>query len=317
MSENSSRQHNNVEMDILDLFILFWRKKKTILMATCLITIVFFIYILTVNDQYIAKGVIKVGSYKNSLNDSVQLDSTNELVRELNVVFIGNKVSGTSEKAYINKIDSAKGSSAYIDISAYGLSNELAAAKISEVVEYIRKKHEMLLHDVLEVKKLELANIIKAINNLENNQLEYYDELIKVYDGSLKDVEAQLASNVKIIRNNKNTNLSVIETIENNNLISLKSELETKIVETKAQKMKTLATELSPLLERKRELEVLLDPNSYQNTDLIGEIAVKNKSDKPKRLKLTAAVFFLSLIFTMVTVVFAHLARHRLSNYEK
>jgi len=257
------------EIDLKELFGILWAKKILIIGITTLITVLAGIYAFNKTPIYEATALVEIGNYKlhnnnNNNNNKAILDSTADLSKKLNILFIDMFKNEKDREELITSISATKKVNSFIDIKAEATSNELASKEILKVVSYIKTQHQTKLKNVLEDRKSRIDSINRQINTIKNKQLELLSK-----DKNLNGDEALLNS------------LQLISMI--NGELGIQS--------------------ISGLIKEKTELILLLNERNYKNSEIVGKVIVSDYPTKPKK-KLIVAVAFIAGFILSIFLVF-------------
>ena len=177
---NKELQYQEDEIDLRQLMCILLASKKLIVITTVIITLLAGIYAFTKTPVYEAGALVKIGNYK-TYKDTISLDSAPELAKKLNVVFTSSATDNGTSKGTITEI-SASAVNTHINITAQALSNESAAQKINELVNFIKTGHQQDLDEIKRQRELEIQN---SINNIDR-------EINKIIDHNLSKVETNI-----------------------------------------------------------------------------------------------------------------------------
>ena len=255
------------EIDLKELFGILWAKKILIISITTLITVLAGIYAFNKTPIYEATALVEIGNYKlhnNNNNNKAILDSTADLSKKLNILFIDMFKNEKDREGLITSISAAKKVNSFIEIKAEAISNELVSKEILKVVSYIKTQHLTKLKNVLEDRKSRIDSINRQINTIKNKQLELLSK-----DKNLNGDEALLNS------------LQLISMI--NGELGIQS--------------------ISGLIKEKTELILLLNERNYKNSEIVGKVIVSDYPTKPKK-KLIVAVAFIAGFILSIFLVF-------------
>jgi len=259
------------EIDLKELFKVLWAKKILIISLTFIITLLAGIYAFNKTPIYEATALVEIGNYKlhnnnnnnNNNNNKAILDSTADLSKKLNTLFIDMLKNEKDREKLITSISAAKKVNSFIEIKAEATSNELASKEILKVVSYIKTQHQTKLKNVLEDRKSRIDSINRQINTIKNKQLELLSK-----DKNLNGDEALLNS------------LQLISMI--NGELGIQS--------------------ISGLIKEKTELTLLLNERNYKNSEIVGKVIVSDYPTKPKKKLIVAVAFIAGFILSIFSV---------------
>ena len=259
------------EIDLKELFKVLWAKKILIISITFIITLLAGIYAFNKTPIYEATALVEIGNYKlhnnnnnnNNNNNKASLDSTADLSKKLNILFIDMVKNEKDREKLITSISAAKKVNSFIEIKAEATSNELASKEILKVVSYIKTQHQTKLKNVLEDRKSRIDSINRQINTIKNKQLELLSK-----DKNLNGDEALLNS------------LQLISMI--NGELGIQS--------------------ISGLIKEKTELTLLLNERNYKNSEIVGKVIVSDYPTKPKKKLIVAVAFIAGFILSIFSV---------------
>ena len=177
---NKELQYQEDEIDLRQLMCILLASKKLIVVTTVIITLLAGIYAFTKTPVYEASALVEIGKYKTH-KDTISLDSAPKLANKLNVVFASSTTDNGTNRGTITEI-SASAVNTHINITAQALSNESAAQKINELVNFIKTGHQQDLDKIKRQRELEIQN---SINNIDR-------KINKIIDHNLSKVETNI-----------------------------------------------------------------------------------------------------------------------------
>jgi LPS O-antigen subunit length determinant protein (WzzB/FepE family) len=251
------------EIDLKKLFNTLWFKKNLIIGITASITILAGIYAFNKTPIYEATALVEIGNYKLHNNSKASLDSANELVKKLNILFIDMLKNEKDRKFEITSISTPKKVNNFVEIKAEAISNELAFQEILKVVTYIQNKHKNKLDDILNDRRSRVKSIDRQINTIKNKQLELPSK-----DGNLDGDKALL--NI----------LQLISMI--NGELGVQS--------------------ISTLIKEKTNLLLLLNSYNYKNSEIVGQVITNDYPTKPKKKIIVTLAFITGFILSIFLV---------------
>lgn len=311
MQTNTPEQnyYQEDEIDLKELFGILWAKKTLIIGITTLITVLAGIYAFNKTPIYEATALVEIGNYKlhnnNNNNNKAILDSTADLSKKLNLLFIDMFKNEEDRKSEISSISVPKKSNNFIEIKAEATSNKLASEEIIKVVVYIKNKHQKILNDVKNRRELEIKNIEVKINNIKNKEIKLLSEKIKIQQANLDDYKNQLNTIGRNIKDIENTNpaLTALKLMEKRDLSSFILELNLQLMDMRNKKDELETTSINQLLEKKQLVKSMMLPHNYKNSEVIGQVITNNYPIKPKK-KLIVAVAFIAGFILSIFLVF-------------
>ena len=309
MSQNMSEQNYYQEdkIDLKELFKILWSKKILIISLTSVITLLAGIYAFNKTPIYEATALVEIGNYKlhNNNHNKAILDSTADLSKKLNLLFIDMLKNEKDRKVEISSISVPKKSSNFIEIKAEAISNEIASREILRVVDYIKNKHQKILNDVKNRRELEIKNINTKIDNIKSKEIKLLSEKIDIQQANLNDYKLQLNTIGKNIKDIENSNpaLTALKLMEKRDLSSFILELNLQLMDMRNQKDELETTSINQLLEKKQLVESMMLPHNYKNSEVIGRVITNDHPIKPKK-KLVVAVAFIAGFILSIFLVF-------------
>jgi len=302
MSEQNYYQED--EIDLKELFKILWSKKILIISLTSVITLLAGIYAFNKTPIYEATALVEIGNYKLHNNKAI-LDSTADLSKKLNLLFIDMLKNEKDRKVEISSISVPKKSSNFIEIKAEAISNEIASREILRVVDYIKNKHQKILNDVKNRRELEIKNINTKIDNIKSKEIKLLSEKIDIQQANLNDYKLQLNTIGKNIKDIENSNpaLTALKLMEKRDLSSFILELNLQLMDMRNQKDELETTSINQLLEKKQLVESMMLPHNYKNSEVIGRVITNDHPIKPKK-KLVVAVAFIAGFILSIFLVF-------------
>jgi LPS O-antigen subunit length determinant protein (WzzB/FepE family) len=298
------------EIDLKELFNTLWFKKNLIIGITATITILAGIYAFNKTPIYEATALVEIGNYKlhnnnNNNNNKASLDSANELVKKLNILFIDMLKNEKDRKFEITSISTPKKVNNFVEIKAEAISNELASQQILKVVSYIKNKHQKILDDVTNRRELEIKNIETKIYNIKNKEVKLLTEKINIQQANLDDYKLQLNTIGKNIKDIENSNpaLTALKLMEKRDLSSFILELNLQLMDMRNKKDELQTTSINQLFEKKQLIASMMLPHNYKNSEIVGQIITNDYPTKPKK-KLILAVALIAGFILSIFLVF-------------
>ncbi len=311
MQQNLTEQnyYQEDEIDLKELFKTLWDKKNFIISITAAITILAGIYAFNKTPIYEATALVEIGNYKNNNNNNnnnkVLVDSVPELVKKLNLLFMDLLKNEKDRKASIASISTTKGVSGFLDIKSEAPSNELAVNEINKVINYIQNKHQTIMDDVKNRRKLEIKNIQSRIDNIKNKEVKLLTQKINAQQGNLDNYRIQLNKMITNIEDISKTDpaLTALKLMEKRDISTFVAELNLQLMDMRDKKDTLETTTINDLIERKKLVESMLLPHNYKNSEVIGRVITNDYPIKPKK-KLIVAVAFIAGFILSIFLVF-------------
>ena len=315
MQTNTPEQnyYQEDEIDLKELFGILWAKKILIIGITVFVTVLAGIYAFNKTPIYEATALVEIGNYKlhnnnnnnNNNNNKAILDSTADLSKKLNLLFIDMLKNEKDRKTEISSISVPKKSNNFIEIKAEATSNKLASEEILKVVAHIKNKHQQILNDVKNRRELEIKNINTKIYNIKNKEVKLLSEKINIQQSNLDDYKLQLDTIGRNIKEIENTNpaLTALKLMEKRDLSSFILELNLQLMDMRNQKDELETTNINRLVEKKQLVESMMLPHNYKNSEVIGRVITNDYPTKPKK-KLIVAVAFIAGFILSIFLVF-------------
>jgi|GEM_PF-1019768 len=177
---NNELQYQEDEIDLKQLACIVWASRKIIVVVTLVTTLLAGVYAFTKTPIYEVSALVEIGNYKTH-KDTISLDSAPGLAKKLNVVYAISATDNGTSKGVITEI-SASALNTHINITAQAISNESAAQKINELVNFIKTGHQQDLDEIKRQRELEIQS---SINNIDR-------EINKIIDYNLSKIEANI-----------------------------------------------------------------------------------------------------------------------------
>jgi LPS O-antigen subunit length determinant protein (WzzB/FepE family) len=298
------------EIDLRELWKTLVKRKNFIIIFTAIVTILAIIYVLVKTPIYEARALVEIGNYRlynNNTNNRASLDNGSQLVKKLNILFIDSKKNIKDRPVWIESISvPKKGSKNFIEIIAYGISNELAKQEVQKVVKYIRQKHQKILDDVKKRRTVEINNIVLKIENIKNRTIPLLDKKIKVQEQTLLNFKSQIkqiSKNIQKIEDIKPV-LTALKLMEKRDLTTFVIKLNTQLMDMRDKRDRLLTTDIAKLRENKMLIESLLLPYNYKNSNVVGDILLNDYPVKPKKKLIVIVAFVTGLILSIFIVFF-------------
>jgi uncharacterized protein involved in exopolysaccharide biosynthesis len=321
MQQNNLEQnyYQEDEIDLKELFKILWLKKNLIISITAAITILAGVYAFNKTPIYEAKATIEIGNYNSNYNSNSNsnsntlVDSVPELVKKLNLLFIDIVKNQKEREATITSISITKSVKGFFDIKSESSSNELATNEINKVVTHIKNKHQIIIDNVKNRRKLESKNIQANIDNIKNKDIKLLVDRVNSRQKTLKQYQIHLSQLIV----NKDTTIK-----ENPTLIDLKqAEYELSIKRDSLSKKREVLNSINAIeseiesmqnsiniLDRKiyslsKQKELIDTSHNYKNSEVIGQVITNDYPTKPKK-KLIVVVAFIAGFILSIFLVF-------------
>ena len=305
MQTNTPEQnyYQEDEIDLKELFGILWAKKTLIIGITTLITVLAGIYAFNKTPIYEATALVEIGNYKNNNNNNVLVDSVPELVKKLNLLFIDLLKNEKDKKATIISISTTKGVSGFLDIKSEASSNEWAINEINKVVSHIQNKHQTIMDDVKNRRKLEIKNIQTRING-KNKEAELLTQKINIQQDSISNYQTRLNKITTDIGSISETNPALIARIlmDKGDMTHFIDMQKSVLKGLRNQKYILETTTIYDLTEKKRLAELTLLPSNYKNSEIIGGVLINNHPIKPKKKPIVMVAFIAGFILSIFLV---------------
>jgi LPS O-antigen subunit length determinant protein (WzzB/FepE family) len=260
MQQNTPEQnyYQEDEIDLKELFKILWLKKNLIISITAIITIMAGVYAFNKTPIYEGTALVEIGNYKNNNNNNnnnnnVLVDSVPELVKKLNLLFIDLLKNEKDRKATITSISTTKGVTGFLDIKSQSTSNELVVNEVNKVVSYIQNKHQTIMDDVKNRRKLEIKNIQTRIDNIKNKEIKLLMQKINAQQNNLDNYRVQLNKMITNIEDISKTDpaLTALKLMEKRDISTFVAELNLQLMDMRDKKDTLETTTISELVEKK------------------------------------------------------------------
>jgi uncharacterized protein involved in exopolysaccharide biosynthesis len=307
MQTNTPEQnyYQEDEIDLKELFGVLWAKKTLIISITAVITIMAGIYAFNKTPIYEATALVEIGNYNNNNNNNVLVDSVPELVKKLNLLFIEIVKNEKNKTASITSILTSKGVTGFLEINSEAMSNESSISEINKVVNYIQSKHQIIMNDVKNRRKLEIKNIQSRIDNIKNKEIKLLTQKINAQQGNLDNYRNQLNKMITNIVDISKTDpaLTALKLMEKRDISTFVAELNLQLMDMRDKRDTLETTTINDFIERKKLVESMLLPHNYKNSEVIGKVITNDYPIKPKK-KLIVAVAFIAGFILSIFLVF-------------
>jgi LPS O-antigen subunit length determinant protein (WzzB/FepE family) len=300
------------EIDLKELFKTLWDNKKFIMIFTSVVTLVSILYALAVTPMYEVRALVEIGNYKLDNNNTVVLDNAPQLEKKLSTIFIDMLKNNTDKEYTISAITVPKGMTNFIEIKSEAKSNEEAIKGIDKVLAFVQEEHQKTLNDVKQKREFELRNIDLQIADIKEKKVNLLDKKIDLQKQNLEDLQGQLKlvdSNLKNIQS-LNPSLAALKLIEKKDISSSIMSISSQLFDMENQRDELLTTTIYRLEENKKNIETLLLPHNYKNTQIVGDIITNKSPIKPKKTLIVAVAFVSGFILSIFLVFFIQFIRN-------
>ncbi len=296
------------EIDLRELWKTLMKRKKLIVVVTAAITTLAIAYALLATPIYEVKATLKVGEYKlnANANANVIIADSSELVKELDILYIETLKNEKDRDAWIERIGLVKKVNNYFEVSAQGISNEVAIAELNKVVEYTQKKHQNTLDDVKEFREAQIEQAEGKLLLLKNKTLPALKEKMLRYTNDIKLYEENFINvqeNLKKIKSS-NPTLATIQINEQRYLADMLIKLKDALERFEREKSEFEVLHIPRLEEELNTLRTLSKPHNYKNTEVIGTILTNDYPVKPKKKLIIVVAFVTGLILSVFLAFF-------------
>ena len=299
------------EIDLKQLFKTLWDKKALISTITLLITLIAGVYAFNKTPIYGATALVEIGNYKlhnnnnNNNNNKAILDSSADLSKKLNILFIDMFKNDEDKDYEITSISIPKKANNFLEIKAEATSNKLASSAVQKVISFIQDKHQIILDDVKNRRELEINNLNTKINNIKNKEIKLLAQKIDIQEQNLNDYKNQLTQIDQNIKNIENSNpaLTALKLMEKRDLSSFIVELNLQLMDMRNKKDELETTVINDLHEKKQLVESMLLPHNYKNSAVVGKIITSKHPIKPKKKLIVAVAFIAGFILSIFLVL--------------
>ncbi|CAD7287289.1 Wzz/FepE/Etk N-terminal domain-containing protein [Campylobacter suis] len=189
MIENHNQQatYQDDEIDILELFKKVWRYKKYILTITFIFATLSLFYTSIKIPMYKASALVEIGYFKHEdTMENIQLANADDVVRKLQFL--------KSDSNLEYKITAVRGKRNFLNIDVFAISNDIAKAKIYEIVNNLSDEHKNKLSVYLDNKKINLADVERQIKFLKDYKIvEKQEQIEYIKNTQLPRINRQIA----------------------------------------------------------------------------------------------------------------------------
>jgi len=209
------------------------------------------------------------------------------------VHIVGLKKANNKRDGSISSISILKSTNAFLEIKALAKSNEVASQKVSKVVLYIQDTHKKILDDIRNRREFKISNINNKINNkirnIEDLEIKLLTQKITTQMANLEEYRIQLSRTNTVIKDIEKNNpvLTALKLMEKRDISAFIIELNLQVMD---------------MLYKKDELESMLLPHNYKNSEIVGKIITSDSPIKPKKKLIVAVAFIAGLILSIFLV---------------
>lgn len=181
MENQYNKIYPNDEIDLFELFKTIWGYKVKIIIITIAFVLLGLAYTMMATPWYKATALVEIGYYKSNEKgtiEDVSLAQASNAIERLKVTYIDLVEEIPNKDVIVQSISPIKGNDKFFNIVAFGKTNDLVAAKISEMVQVLESKHQEILDGYLNKQKVALANVDRKIAFLKNNSIAALEDQI-------------------------------------------------------------------------------------------------------------------------------------------
>jgi len=280
------------EIDLKELFKTLWDNKKFIMIFTSAVTLVSILYALAVTPMYEVRALVEIGDYKLDDNNKTILDNALQLEKKLSTIFIDMSKHNTDKEYCISSITVPKG--------------------ITKVLSFVQEEHQKILDDVKKRRELEIKNIDLQIADIKEKKVNLIDKTMHLKQQNLIDLQEQLKYIDENLKNIQTLNpaLAALKLMEKRDISSSILSISSQLFDMENQRNELLTTTIYRLEESKKNIETLLLPHNYKNTQIVGDIITNKSPIKPKKSLIVAVAFVTGFILSIFLVFFIQFIRN-------
>ncbi len=324
-------------IDIRELFSILKRRKKLIWSITGLITLLALIYVLVATPWWEANATLEIGKYTDKKTGKVvYLEKGQGVSERLKIKYIDIYKHVKNRDSKIKSIKSSKKNPQFISVSALGKSNTLALTEINKVINDLQDTHQKIIDEIIAKKKSELDAIERSIIQIEKYKLtDITEEINYIKKVNLPTINKKIVSikaemdialkqkqeatkNLSSLSGN-NASLAALRLAQIQGLEDKISSNKIKLISMNSNKEKILTSTLPSLhrkleelkqislvsLEEKRKLiELSMQPHNYHNTAIIAKLVTQDKPVKPKKVLILIVTFITGLMLSIFLAFF-------------
>lgn len=309
MQNENVRQDD--EIDLRELVGTLLDHKLFILIFTAAAVVLSAIYALVAKPTYEVSALVKLGSYTTSSGEVKQFGDGKIAETWLKNVFIDLRKPLKDKEYEISEVALEKNANSFLRIKAHASSNKLATKGINEVLSYYGAMEQKIIDAVKHRFVVEIKNLASAIENMESGVLSGIDREIAINKEKIVALEGQLVAVRSVLQDTKrlDPNTASLKIYE-------KKLIEDDIVKAKSginDLMKLKGTievvELSKLINRKSQLELLVSPSNIKTYEVVEKLRVSDYPVKPNKSLVVAIAFVTGLILAIFLVFFGQFVR--------
>ena len=312
-NQQNIQRYEEDEINLRELCRTLIKNKVKIIAITAIITIGAIVYAFVVPKVYEAKVILKIGEYKlanananANMDTKIVIADASELSKELEVLFIDILKNEKDREAKIEKIELYKKQKNLLEISALGSSNELTVDELHKVIKFVQIKHIKILDEIKENREAQVKQTTANLQLLNTKTLpslikkiQRYKKDIQRYENNLLEIE----NNFKKIKNISPT-LAAIQINKQTYISDALSRLKDSLEYFEKEKDDIEVVQIQNFKEELKNLNVLMKPYNYKNTEIIGTIMTNDYAIKPKKKLIVIVAFVSGLILSIFLVFF-------------
>lgn len=258
---------NDDEIDLIELFKVLWKNKIFIIAFTFIVTILAGLYLFIASPWYKATALVEVGYYLNQ-DKITRLEDSSRIVESLKFKYIDLEKNLLDKNVTVSNISVVKNDRNFFTIEVLARSNELAKEKIQAIVASAAKNTGNVLNNYLQKQDIDLANVNREINFLQNN--------------TIKTVSDQIAYIKNVTVGLIDTNIAYITKFQipriEEKISYIKNDVLQKTKDNLAALDKTLKVKEEEIQEKQKVLASY--ESLIQNSEVLDENADNNKTLK-------------------------------------
>ena len=269
--QNNTQYIQEETIDSRALFLVLKQRKKLISLMTVLFTLLALVYVFISKPVYEVKAVIELAQINKK-----SVHPTETLKQKIDTIF---EVAVKGKKIVFPVISSVKIPKKIKNIlilQAQGYDNDSAKEKLKEVISYLTKIQAKELDNYTKEQKQRLSLVEsditqneKFIEKMQNDIGQYEQKLLNI-----SKQDAALAGIYAIELGKKQTEL--------NNILSM----------------------ITYLKNKKSDIQFTLSPQKLQSTTIIGNVDVREKPIKPKKILILVVAFITGLLLSIFLAFF-------------
>jgi LPS O-antigen subunit length determinant protein (WzzB/FepE family) len=194
INANTTRDIEEDEIDLRELFKTIWDKKVFIIVFTCVVTILAVGYAYMKTPIYEAKAFIEIGVLNNN-NNNFAIENPNNLAQRLKIIYMNNIEK--NKKTKVTKVQVVKNTVNLIEIDVEATSNKKAVLMLNEIINDIKKVHKSQINNYIGLINANIQNLQKQKKELENEKNQFDGSMLVKYNliSKLNDLSLQVSSN--------------------------------------------------------------------------------------------------------------------------